>query len=104
MPVYWVEQEQGAVADQIHHALDGYREGAWSAATTWGMLADAYQKVTHRRAPQWMEHQHHVEYMLTTWFPRYANYWHSGSLVDCQAEALRLQGIHSGRFRVCYEY
>jgi len=98
---FYTEQVQGPHKQAITDALTAYREGACSQAATWGALSALYITCRRQPAPKWADHvtrgKAHIDNMLVSFFPHYANLWDSGTSRGClEGRIRRLPGAILG--------
>jgi len=107
---YWVEQTKGQHTDDIKAIVSHYKHANLDAQDAWCKLAALYSEIRpDREPPNYDDHASgkgsSVEYMLTTWFPLYANMWFSESFESCKHERDRLNHTRpNDRFEIFYEY
>ncbi|MFQ6105694.1 MAG: hypothetical protein ACE5NL_01305 [Candidatus Hydrothermarchaeaceae archaeon] len=124
---FWVYQRKGAVHDEIEAITAAYRAGTMDAKTAWLKLSEIY-KTVHGHYPEhreWVDgewtvitdpiknyelhskgHGSPVDYMITFWFPMYANMWASDRpRIEMEKTARMLESKYSNtEFAVGYEY
>jgi len=110
---YWVAQRQGPHHDAIDAIVRAWKADELDTRAAWDRLSTLYLQCRpddRRNIPE-LEKQADrgkacLEYMITTWFPLYANMYASDKPYPAMAAAARqLERQHPGtKFTVEYEY
>jgi len=102
---FWVMQIKGEHVERLNGILRHYKKGTLDVADTWAKLCALYVECNPTREPPLLEeHSHNIDYMITTWFPLYANFWYEGSKSECERWVWRMAYSTGNHYKVCYEY
>ena len=82
---YWVQQDKGAHIAQIERTVADYRAGLLTVPAAWDRMVRLYRDCRGEGGIDFAEsferHRRQgadsMDYMLTIWFPLYANMWDS---------------------------
>jgi hypothetical protein len=114
---HWIEQTKGPHKRAVEDTIRAYKSGEISPEDAWKKLSSLYRKAndSHKplrpngaTPPSFEKHaargQEHIDYMIDTWFERYANVWYAGPAEKCRAEARRMTRRGVEEYEVFYEY
>jgi len=110
---YWVSQSVGPTIARVNETVKAYKAGEIDARTAWLSLAEVYREVNgnypNKVAPLKHFEYHQAcgdpDYMITDWFPRFANTWYVGWPEECKEIASQLEKKNPGtKFQVRHEY
>jgi hypothetical protein len=110
---YWVSQSAGPTVDRVNEIVAAYKAGQLDARAAWLELAEIYcslngqypNRVEPLKHFEYHQAQGDVDYMLTDWFPRFANIWYVGWPNECEAIAWQLERENPGtKFQVRHDY